>query len=49
MANWHQTASRPHFADIPSLTQRKTPPVQPDASSAATSAWGSRKTIAGTM
>ena len=35
--------------EMPSLTQRKTPPVQPDASSAATSACGSRNTIAGTM
>src|SRR6185295_18767804 len=48
MANWHHTASRPHAGERPSLTQRNTPPVHPDASSAATSDCGSRKMIAGT-
>src|SRR3954465_9596147 len=33
---------------MPSLTQRNTPPDQPDASSAATSDCGSRKMTAGT-
>src|ERR1700748_2749084 len=39
----------PHRGEIPSLTQRYTPPDQPDANSAATSDCGSRNTIAGTM
>jgi hypothetical protein len=48
IANWHHTASSPHFGDIPSLTQRNTPPFHPEANSAATSDCGSRNTIAGT-
>ena len=48
MANWHQTARNPIGFEMPSLTQRYTPPLQPEASSAETSDVGIRNTSAGT-
>jgi hypothetical protein len=47
MAYWCQAATNPMLGDMPSVTQRKTPPDHPEASSADTSAVGMRKMIAG--
>src|SRR5580704_17724577 len=46
-ANSHHTASSPIGAEMPWLTQLSTPPVQPEASSAATSDTGTKNTSAG--
>ena len=43
MAYWCQAATKPMFGEMPSATQRNTPPDQPDASSAEANAVGIRK------
>ena len=47
IAYWCQAATKPMFGEIPSVTHRKTPPDQPEASSAETRAVGIRKMMAG--
>jgi hypothetical protein len=47
MAYWCQAATKPMRRDMPSVTQRNTPPDHPEASSAETKAVGIRKMMAG--